>query len=87
INSWNINGAFPLKMSCPQFRRKIEKFDINLFQETHLRPDQHDTIQLPVGYSILARTRRGRSSFEKSWGGVAAVFKSSLKIRHREDLS
>ncbi|KAJ7712283.1 hypothetical protein B0H16DRAFT_1479531 [Mycena metata] len=87
VNSWNINGAFPLQMSCPSFRKKLETFDINLFQETHLRPQQEDTVQLPPGYSILSRTRRPKASFDSSWGGVAAIFRSTLQVQYRQDLS
>ncbi|KAJ6600443.1 hypothetical protein DFH09DRAFT_1498040 [Mycena vulgaris] len=71
IKSWNINGAFALQMSCPIFRSELEMYDVNLFNETHLRPSQHDTIDLPPGYTIVSRTRRPKSSFDQSWGGVA----------------
>jgi exonuclease III len=74
-------------MSCPEFRKTIQMYYINLFQETHLRPHQHDTIDLPPGYSILSRTRRPKVSFDQSWGGVAIVYRSELKLKPREDLS
>jgi hypothetical protein len=74
-------------MSCPIFRKDLEKYDINLFQETHLRPQQEDTVELPHGYSILSRTQRPRPSFDKSWGVVAAVFQSALKLKYRQDFS
>ncbi|KAF5378897.1 hypothetical protein D9615_006858 [Tricholomella constricta] len=74
-------------MSCPEFRSTLELYDINLFQETHLRPNQHDTISLPPHYSILSRTRRPKDDFRKSWGGVAAVFSERLPLQHRNDLS
>jgi hypothetical protein len=78
IKCWNIGGAFSLQMSCPEFRKDLEQFDINLFSEIHLRPQQHDTVELPRGYSILSRTRGPKASFDKSWGGVAAVYRSAL---------
>jgi hypothetical protein len=77
IHSWNIRCAFPLQMSCPIFREDLEKYDINLLPETHLRPQQEDTVELPHGYSTLSRTRKPRLSLDKSWGGVAAVFQNS----------
>ncbi|KAJ6612807.1 hypothetical protein B0H10DRAFT_1952050 [Mycena sp. CBHHK59/15] len=60
---------------------------INLFQESHLRLNQHDTIELPLGYSVLSRTRRPKASFEKSWGGVSIIYRSELKLKIHDDLS
>jgi hypothetical protein len=74
-------------MSCPIFCKDLEKYDINLFPETHLRPQQEETVELPCGYSILSRTQRPKASFGSSWGGVAAVFRSTLKLQYRQDLS
>ncbi|GLB35656.1 hypothetical protein LshimejAT787_0212210 [Lyophyllum shimeji] len=87
IKSWNIDGAFTLKMSCPDFRKTLQLFDINFFQETHLRPNQHDTVILPAGYQIFSRTRRPKADFDKSWGGVAAVVSQKLSLKYRQDLS
>src|ERR1700761_9350446 len=42
IYSWNINGSFNLLLSCPDLIKMFENHDIVLFQETHLRPQQHD---------------------------------------------
>ncbi|KAK7049162.1 hypothetical protein R3P38DRAFT_3620855 [Favolaschia claudopus] len=73
IQSWNINGDFPLQMSCPNFRKDLTAFDINLFQETHLRPDQEDTVILPHGYSstdqpaVYARAREAASASQGSF--------------------
>jgi ribonuclease HI/exonuclease III len=88
IRSWNIDGSFILLMSYPETIELLRKYDFNFFQETHLRPQQHDTVRLPDGYSILCRTRRPKSDFAKSWGGVATVSNSArVPSRLREDLS
>jgi hypothetical protein len=44
-------------------------------------------VELPRVYSILSRTQRRRPWFDKSWGGVAAVFRSALKLIYRHDFS
>ncbi|KAJ7447712.1 hypothetical protein FB451DRAFT_1411806 [Mycena latifolia] len=74
-------------MSCPDFRKNLERYDINLFQETHLRPQQHDTIEVPQGYSLLSRTRKPKPSFDKSWGGTAVLIRSGILHKYREDFS
>jgi hypothetical protein len=63
IRSWNIKGAFTLQMSCPIFRKEFQKYDSNLFQENHLRPQQYDIIEPPPGYIIPSRTRRPKGSY------------------------
>ncbi|KAJ7081486.1 hypothetical protein C8R44DRAFT_905282 [Mycena epipterygia] len=84
---WNINGAFSLQMSCPDFRKDLERYDINLFQETHLRPQQHESIEVSQGYSLVSRTRRPKASFDKSWGGNAAVIRSYIPFKYNEHYS
>ncbi|KAJ7701601.1 hypothetical protein B0H14DRAFT_2648379, partial [Mycena olivaceomarginata] len=53
--------------------KELELCDFNFFQETHLRPQQHDVVRIPEGYSIEFQTRRPKANFAKSWGGVATV--------------
>nr|GAT43214.1 predicted protein [Mycena chlorophos] len=74
-------------MSRPDFRATLSSFDINLLQETHLRPNQHQSVSLMNGYSIISRTRRPNASFAQSWGGVVVIAKASLPLRCRDDLS
>ncbi|KAK7053853.1 hypothetical protein R3P38DRAFT_2466395, partial [Favolaschia claudopus] len=73
IRSWNIKGSFILLMDCPETRRELTQYDFNLYQETHLRPQQHDVVSLPSGYTVEAKSRRPKANFAKSWGGVANV--------------
>ncbi|SJL00953.1 uncharacterized protein ARMOST_04266 [Armillaria ostoyae] len=87
IWSWNINGCFLLKLDCPEFADDVTLYDINLFQETHLHPDQHLTIQLPRGYIIYSQVCCPSLSFDKSWGGVAAIVAADLDVTYCEDLS
>ncbi|KAJ7938960.1 hypothetical protein B0H13DRAFT_1851136 [Mycena leptocephala] len=60
-----------------------------LLKNLSLRPvDQHDTVRLPDGYSIISCTRRPKSDFSKSWGVVAAISNSTrVPNKLREDLS
>ncbi|KAK7013297.1 hypothetical protein R3P38DRAFT_2455505, partial [Favolaschia claudopus] len=74
-------------MSCPDFRKEVERFDINLFQETHMYPDQEDTVELPHGFSIFSRARNTSDLFNEAWGGVAVVYRASLNVEYRKDLS
>jgi hypothetical protein len=87
IKSWNIKGDLPIKLSCPDFRREMSRYHINLFQETHLRPQQIDALYVPRYFVCFARSRPAKRNFGKAWGGVLAIVSSTLSPVHREDLS
>lgn len=87
VKCWNLKGDLIIKLSCPSFRRDLCKYDINLFQETHLRPQQHHTFHVPIGYSFFAKSRPAKRNFGRAWGGVAVIVSSSLSPIFREDLS
>ncbi|KAK0432727.1 hypothetical protein EV421DRAFT_1742112 [Armillaria borealis] len=87
IQSWNINGDFVAKMICPKFQRLLACYDINFFQETHLRPDQHLTIPLPLNYKILSCARPPSLTFDDPWGSVAIVISHHIQYQVREEFS
>ncbi|KAJ7596348.1 hypothetical protein C8J56DRAFT_882107 [Mycena floridula] len=59
INSGNINGRFPLKMSCPDFRSEMKKYDINSFQEPKIRPNQLQDICRSIGRLLYGMSNPG----------------------------
>ncbi|PBK58347.1 hypothetical protein ARMSODRAFT_1028332 [Armillaria solidipes] len=87
IHSWNINGDFVAKMICPKFQCLLARYNINFFQETHLRPDQHLTIPLPHNYKILSRVRPTSLTFDDPWGGIAIVISHRIQYQVREEFS
>jgi hypothetical protein len=62
----NSNNMFYIQESCrttvPVHAKELQRIDeivfliFNFFQETHLRPQQHDTVRLPLGHSIHPKT-------------------------------
>ncbi|KAJ6610647.1 hypothetical protein B0H10DRAFT_2224808 [Mycena sp. CBHHK59/15] len=53
----------------------------------HHAIETHESIDVPAGYTLLSRTRRPKLSFDKSWGGVAALIRNTIPFKYREDLS
>lgn len=74
-------------MSCPIFREDLEKYDLNLFQEHIYVPNERTLWSSPTAtLSYHAREDADLRSVN-SWGGVAAVFQSALKLKYRQDFS
>ncbi|KAJ7693674.1 hypothetical protein B0H17DRAFT_1132439 [Mycena rosella] len=63
----------------PSYAAELEKYDVNYFSETHWVPSQELTVPIPPGYEIFAVAREPSPTFEKQWGGVAAIVRSDLK--------
>ncbi|PPQ84469.1 hypothetical protein CVT26_007405, partial [Gymnopilus dilepis] len=74
-------------MLCPEFIQYVTQFDICLLQETHLFPEEHESLIIPEGYEILSWPRRYTELFRKQFGGVAALIKSCLKVKFNKALS
>ncbi|KAK7016922.1 hypothetical protein R3P38DRAFT_2541128, partial [Favolaschia claudopus] len=88
IRCWNINGRLASNLSHPAFVSEISKYDVILFQETHLLPDQELSLPLPPGYDIYAVAREPScSTFDKPWGGVLTMVRSDLNAEKDESLS
>ncbi|KAF5339656.1 hypothetical protein D9758_015598 [Tetrapyrgos nigripes] len=68
IKCWNIHGNLPLGLTHPPF------------QETHLVPGQEEFLILPEDYYCLAISRTPDVKTMKSFGGVAAIYHSSLNV-------
>ncbi|KAJ6613190.1 Endonuclease/exonuclease/phosphatase [Mycena sp. CBHHK59/15] len=87
VRCWNVDGRLAANMSQPEFLKGLESYDINFFQETHLYPGQEETLPLPDGYDVFAVAREPSLTFNKQYGGVAAIFRKSLHIELDEELS
>ncbi|KAJ3850384.1 hypothetical protein EV368DRAFT_66658, partial [Lentinula lateritia] len=87
VVGWNIHGRLILKLHDPVFLQYVEKFDIVIVEETWLQPGQEDSLPLPKGYDIISSPRPDRLQLKRAGGGVAAIFRSSLDIDARSDLS
>jgi exonuclease III len=80
---WSSSG----ESLSPRLLCGPRKYDINFFQETHLYPSQELTLPIPEGYEIFAISREPSSTFDRQWGGVAAIVRSDLKATVDEPLS
>jgi hypothetical protein len=87
IRSWNIDGDLPIKLTYPKIISSIRAHHINLFQETHLHPDQHNSLCIPLGHTCFANSRPPKLSLGMPWGGVLALVSSDLQLEFRCDLS
>ncbi|RDX44986.1 DNase I-like protein [Lentinus brumalis] len=81
VISWNIYGSFAVKASAPWFHNFVRQWDIVCVQETHLCPDQEDLLDLPPGYSCLARSRPQSDFMTNQRGGVLMIFRAELPIK------
>ena len=80
VLSWNVHGNFALKARTPWFQEELSRWDLLLFQETHLRPGQESQIPLPLGFDCLALARPETSNMAHQQGGLLAVFWSLLPV-------
>lgn len=87
VLSWNIGGGLAAGLTHPNFRAYTAHHQILLFQETHLLPDQADTLDIPDNFRLLSRERRIASHLGRQWGGVAALVDRKLPVTLRSDLS
>ncbi|KAK7037982.1 hypothetical protein R3P38DRAFT_2770324 [Favolaschia claudopus] len=56
-------------------------------QETHLRPNQHDSLNFPDGFQLSVNSRKYNNSFQDPWGGVLSLVKDNIHMSARSDLS
>ncbi|RDB15285.1 hypothetical protein Hypma_004697 [Hypsizygus marmoreus] len=60
---------------------------IVLLQETHLRPDDHESLDIPLGFQVFSHTRSYNTIFLHYHGGVLALVADNLAVTPRADLS
>lgn len=78
--SWNVHGNLALKVSTAWFQDEICRWDLLLFQETHLHPGQEAQLPLPRGYGCVALARPESPHLSHQQGGLLAVFCNSLAV-------
>ncbi|KAK7051966.1 hypothetical protein R3P38DRAFT_2402283, partial [Favolaschia claudopus] len=74
-------------LTCPSFCKDITEHDIFLMQETHLRPNQHDSLSFPDGFQLSVNSRKYNNSFQDPWGGVLSLVNENIRLSVRCDLS
>ncbi|GLB40746.1 putative ribonuclease H-like protein [Lyophyllum shimeji] len=84
--SLNINGDLALNLLCPTLQRQICNSAVVLFQETHLGPNDHESLDIPSGYQVVSHTRTYRTIFPHFHGGVLALIADNLAVTRRLDL-
>lgn len=72
-------------MTCPAFRREIEQFDVNIFQESHLLEGGLQYVRGVDGFDMLSEERRYKSLFKYQYGGVVVLARKCLKLRRNEE--
>ncbi|PIL28203.1 hypothetical protein GSI_09740 [Ganoderma sinense ZZ0214-1] len=80
--SWNVHGNLALKMRTAWFQDELARWDITLFQETHLRPGQDSQLQLPPGFDCLSMARPESTRMTHQQGGLLAVFRATLGVEN-----
>lgn len=80
IKCWNIKGNLAANLTHPGFLSCLSNFSVNIFQESHLLPDQEDCLDIPPGYRISSIARTPSPDFNAPWGGVVAIFSNSLEL-------
>jgi ribonuclease HI/exonuclease III len=83
---WNVHGKLQSKIRKSELGNMLKKHDLCLLHETHLQPNQHLTLRLPSGYTVLARSRPLRHDGFGAGGGVAAIYRTELRVTERNDL-
>ena len=73
-----MNGNLALKIRNKDFRELILGADVIFLQETWLRPSQEDSLELPQGFVLAARSRPDERTFTRQWGGVAVIVRSDI---------
>ena len=87
VTVWNVNGNLTLKIRDEGFIKFIMGSDVVFLQETWLRPSQEDSLLLPCGYLLVARSRPDDKSFGRQWGGIVALIRDDVPHSVVTDLS
>lgn len=70
-----------MKLLSPDFIKTFCDHDIILIQETHIWPEEEESIVVPVGFYMLALSRRHRADWQRRGGGVLAFVKEDLLVK------
>ncbi|TFY51664.1 hypothetical protein EVG20_g10896 [Dentipellis fragilis] len=78
VLSWNIAGDLPIKLQVAGVRRFLFQHDVIVLQESHLRPGQHESLDLPPSHIIYSFARPASDDFASRGGGVLVLVRASL---------
>lgn len=86
--SWNVGGHYALKLadSAETGAAALQMIDIAVIQETFLLPGQEESLPIPSGYRVYAKSRP-QYSHRLPGGGVLAIVHSSLRCDVCESVS
>ncbi|THU88225.1 hypothetical protein K435DRAFT_866515 [Dendrothele bispora CBS 962.96] len=87
VKMLNVNGDLRVKLERPEFKNDFKNFDVIFYQETHLRPNEHECIQVPDGFQMFVKSRPGPKDLRRPWGGVITFARTELNASVRNDLS
>ncbi|THU97582.1 hypothetical protein K435DRAFT_796379 [Dendrothele bispora CBS 962.96] len=87
VSMLNVNGDLRVKLERPEFKNDFKNFDVIFYQETHLRPNEHECIQVPDGFQMFVKSRPGPKDLRRPWGGVITFARTELNASVRNDLS
>ncbi|KAE9384183.1 hypothetical protein BT96DRAFT_1008337 [Gymnopus androsaceus JB14] len=73
----SVSSLFSLSSLTVQFMEDIKNYDLALFQETHLRPEEHERILLPNGYNMFGKP----APEDRPWGGVVAFVRKGISAK------
>ena len=82
-----MNGNLALKIQDNDFLNFIMGSDVIFLQETWLCPSQEDSLPLPSGYVIAARSHPDEKTFTRQWGGVAVLIQNDIPYTVVKDIS
>ncbi|EMD30701.1 hypothetical protein CERSUDRAFT_78667, partial [Gelatoporia subvermispora B] len=75
-----------VKIEDPVVLQFVQRFDVVFFQETHLRPEQEDFLQIPRDFELVVRSRDLRADLSVEGGGVAALVRRSVQMDVQSEL-
>ncbi|TFY75202.1 hypothetical protein EWM64_g8810 [Hericium alpestre] len=81
----NVHGDLLLKLCMPAFVSWAFSHDILVLQETHLVPEQHDSLPYLASHSCLPFSRPASSHFCSQGGGVLVFVHHGLPFHVRPD--
>ena len=81
IYSQNINGDLSVKLLSPDFIKTFCDHDVVLFQETHIWPEEEESTVVPIGFYMLALSRKHRADWQHQGGGVLALVMEGLLVK------
>lgn len=78
---WNVHGDLTAKLSSPEFREKLDGYDIIILQETHMRQDEELPIEPPIGFKLLSWPRIPKTEWQRRGGGIMVLVRKEIECK------